>query len=530
VRIAVLVDDLRVSRWQAAALERVCGNGKLLVYNCVNTRPGPRRMAHALYYLLNLFTVRNRLTATIQLDEAGLNLARPVDFASEYERMWQRLPGALLDRIRSDAPDVILKFGLSLLRIPDRLELAAPILSYHHGDPREFRGRPAGFYEIGQGAALMGQIVQILSNRLDAGQVVAFAATKVHAHSYRRTLVEAYRHSPLILETAIRNALAGTILDIAPTGRLFRLPTNLTVLRFLLSRLKWTAARLFYGAFVEKGWSVSTALADPEDMIEPARRRRIVKQTGWRTEHTPKGYSFLADPFFHPAADGLLVEALNAATGRGEILHLGPGGPRRLSDPRNHLSYPGSLRWLGEDYIVPEVAEWSAARIFRLADGGLRDVGLLDLPGRLRIVDPTFFVDGKQVYLFGNDLADGGDVLRLWMAGSPFDRFEEHKASPILVSPEGGRMAGAIVRHQESLYRLGQDGRRDYGGGLIIFRIEVLTSDDYRESREGAFQFQSVRGPHTMNFRSGEAVFDWYRHRFSVLAGFRRLLGRLARR
>jgi hypothetical protein len=81
----------------------------------------------------------------------------------------------LLDVLRNDEVAAIIKFGMGLLRIPSSEQLSVPILSYHHGDPAEFRGRPAGFYEMLAGRSVMGQVVQRLSNDLDAGDIVASA-------------------------------------------------------------------------------------------------------------------------------------------------------------------------------------------------------------------------------------------------------------------------------------------------------------------------------------------------------------------
>jgi len=92
---------------------------------------------------------------------------------------------------------------MGLLRVPPAERIGCQILSYHHGDPRRFRGRPAGFYELLSGESQIGQVVQILSNALDAGKVVAYAETKAYPHSYRNTLIEAFRRSPLLLRTAV---------------------------------------------------------------------------------------------------------------------------------------------------------------------------------------------------------------------------------------------------------------------------------------------------------------------------------------
>ena len=73
---------------------------------------------------------------------------------------------------------------MGLLRIEDEYQ-QLPILSYHHGDPSSYRGRPAGFYEIFNGEKTTGIIVQRLSNELDAGVILAFAESKIVNFSYK---------------------------------------------------------------------------------------------------------------------------------------------------------------------------------------------------------------------------------------------------------------------------------------------------------------------------------------------------------
>ncbi|HEY1605315.1 MAG TPA: hypothetical protein VGF77_06925 [Allosphingosinicella sp.] len=530
MKIGLFVDRMEVARWQAAALETLGEDVALVVYNCLNTRPAKRRLAYAFYYLLNLFTIRNPMTRPVPLDHGRFARVERHDFESAYEGAWQRLPEPLLEQIRRGAPDVLVKFGLSLLRVPDRAALAPPILSYHHGDPRHFRGRPAGFYEMLRGAPVLGQIVQILSNKLDGGAVVAFAETKVHAYSYRRTLVEAYRHSPLILGTAIRNAREGNFLDIAPTGRAFRLPGNLAVARFVARAFLKTVRRFCYGLFVHKKWAVATCPAEPRDLLEGEDRHRLGDRSHWHVEPTPPGYVFLADPFFRPDGDGLIVEALNARTGGGELLSLATDGAAKLSRPGCHMSYPAAFQWEGETYVMPEMCEWSDACVYRLEESNLALAAPLDFGSPRRIIDPTPFVRGKHLYLFGNDASDGDTALRLWVAQAPAGPYVEHPASPILISPRGGRMAGGLVEAGPRLFRLGQDGSGDYGDGIIVFEVETLAPDAYRERPVSELRFKGLRGPHTLNFGGGRAAFDFYIDRLSPAAGFRRLRARRARR
>jgi hypothetical protein len=520
MKIGIIVDGLQVRRWQAQALARIAGRHEFVLYNCTSARTSPRRLRHALYYLLNLFTIRNPLTRPVPV--SGLEVAGRTDFEAEQDGAWQRLPGHLLEQISADRPALILKFGMGLLRVPEASALAVPILSYHHGDVRHFRGRPAGFHEIDLGRRVMGQVVQILSNRLDAGAVVAFAETKVHPHSYRGTLIEAYRHSPLILGQAIANAAAGTVLPHAPTGTNYRLPGNARVARFVLRMVARAVRRLGYGAFFEKAWSVAEAAALPDALLDPGGPEPLPR-TGWAIARIPRGYGFLADPFFHPQGQGLLVEALNRSTNLGEVLAVDGERTRQLTPRGVHCSYPAVLTEDGRHFLLPEVSGWSPQIAYPL-DGEAATTAIeLDIPGRPKLVDPTPLRTADTLFLFANDAAEGSGVLRLWFADGLSGRFAEHRSSPVRISPAGSRMAGAIAASAQGLFRVGQDFAGAYGDGILIFRIEALTRDDYRETKVRSFRFRDVRGPHTLNFRDGRAVFDFYRDRFSPFAGVRRL-------
>lgn len=526
MKIGVLCDHGMVSTWQARALDLLGDDHEIIVYNCTNGKPAARRARHALYYLLNVFTIRNPLTRSVAIGPPRFRIVKTTSFAAEYEGAWQRLPALLLDTISADRPDVILKFGMSLLRVPPKAELAPPILSYHHGDPDQYRGRPAGFWELLHGTPVMGQIVQILSNKLDAGEVVAFAETKVYPHSYRGTLMEAYKQSPLILAQAIGNALTGTGVSKGCQGTNYRLPDNKTVVRFCLHMAGAMIRRIAYGVFVEKAWQVSTVNCTPEDVLD-SNGISFPPPEQWHTISTPPRYNFLADPFFAPGGDGILVEALNASSGKGELVHVSEGVSTPLSGEGRHHSYPAGISEGGVDYLIPEISLWSPPRIFRFSAKELEEVGDLNLPGRPALLDPTLFQHQDRLYLFANVAKEGDSVLRLWHAPSLFACFEEHPASPVRLSPKGGRMAGAILRHCGHLYRLGQDFQGGYGDGLFVFRIDELTPTSYCESLLHGFRFKGAKGPHTLNFKDGTALFDWYRDRFSLLSGVRRFRGRL---
>ena len=520
----------RVAEWQRRALAQLGVDDELVLLACTNTHLARRPLRHPLYYALNLLTVRNALTRSVPLGQLPAKIVDRVEFACDYDGAWQVIPGAAIARIAAERPAAIIKLGMGLLRVP--AAVTAPILSWHHGDPEHFRGRPAGFWELHRGRAVIGQMVQIIGNRLDAGQVVAFAETRVIAHSWKATLLDSFRHSPLLLRPALDNAIAGRSLSKPTTGKNYRLPGNLEVLRLIAQLGAAKLRRLVFGALMEKRWRVSRApVAGKEDALAQAiGQAPLAPESTWWTPPLPGGTAFIADPFFGADADQILVEALPRWRATGEIRLLTPAGDTVLSSDPGHHSYPALVEQDGTSYCTPEIAQWSGPSAYRWQDGWSKHAKI-EVAGDPHLTDPTFAWHGNRLYLFANDARFGSAVLRLWSAPGLFERFEEHPASPLRISPRGGRMGGNLLHHAGRLIRLGQDGSRDYGDGLIAFEIEHLDSTTYREREIGTLQFSDRKGPHTFNLApgSGAVVFDWYREAITPMAGIRRLMARLLR-
>ena len=527
MKVAVIADRGHVQKFARDTLDAIEGCDEITVFSCNNSRTKKKPLRHGGYYALNLVAVRNAWGRAVPVASTTKRIAETIEFDSGYDGAWQVLPPEIIDRLQSGGFDVIVKFGMGLLRVPPPDRLSVPILSYHHGDPDRYRGRPAGFWEMMEGAPAVGQIVQIIGNQLDAGSVVAFAETKVHRHSYKATLIEAFRHSPLIINQAIRNAVAGVALPKPCTGRNYRLPGNLTVLRFTARMAAAFARRLLYGAVMEKMWKVSFAPEPAAGVSAAFAGGAFPPVEDWSTVAAPRGYVFYADPFFSSDPPGLLVEGLNARSGVGEIVLVEGERHRRVSDAPGHMSYPATIKLGGRQCVVPEMAGWSPPKLFTLDPEGLVETGSLDIEGEPRLLDATLAEHRGHLYLLGNVKAVGSNALFLWCADSIDGPFRAHPASPIRISPEGGRMAGNLLEAGGRLVRLGQDFRFGYGDGICVFEIETLTPDSYSEKRIGSIRFEDRSGPHTLNVRNGQLLFDWYRDAFSLRAGHRRLLQKL---
>jgi hypothetical protein len=143
MRIGLLIDGARVTRWQANALARLGADHDLRIYNCTNA-PAPRRqLRHWPYYVLNLISLRS--------DET-----RPAPMAADldFECVSRRRLAAAAGRESSTACapigiQVIVKFG-SGLAARARCGTPAdsdPVLP-SRAIPAISAAGPAGFYEL----------------------------------------------------------------------------------------------------------------------------------------------------------------------------------------------------------------------------------------------------------------------------------------------------------------------------------------------------------------------------------------------
>ena len=469
LRLAILVDRLRLALWQADALAMLPADTEVFVYSCTNGAARPGRLRHGLYRALGRVDLTSLVPVRGALPNAGA--------IREFALSGGHLPAGLAETIAGDRPDAILWFGPDSLRLPPAAQLCAPVIFYDHG-------QAPGFHATVRGRPTVGQAVRILADGPNSGPV-ASAETKVHPHSYRATLREAYRHARLLLPAAIRNARGGRVPDHDGEGRGDPLPGNAAVLRLILLTAMRKVARIAYGAFVLKERQTSIARSAPEAGLPPPE--------AWRTLPIPDGYRFLADPFFHPRGDGILAEAMHGGSGKGEILHVGGGGVVSLSDPAHHHSYPLTVAEGGVDYLLPEIADWSSPRLFRLGAGEMTDAGPLAMKEEAGgLLDPTLVRSDGTWFLFANRAVEGNNVLRLWWSETLQGPYEEHPESPVRISPLGARMGGAVFESGGSRMRPGQDFSRRYGDGLVIFRIEELSRTGYRETPAGTMRFEGV--------------------------------------
>lgn len=516
--------DNTVRPWEFDAIQHAVDSGMKIttVLHCTNDRRQPFRAKHAAYYALALAGRRgSSMSKRVDVTTLLPNDVRIIRFESEWEGAWQRIPSHVADQLAD--VDVVVKFGMGLLRDPESIPSTYGVLSYHHGDPETPRGRPAGFYELGEGSPVMGIIVQQLTNTLDAGLILAKAYSRVDPTSYKATFNNAATIGTPLLAQALETLRCSDALETMTVRPNRGLPPTRHVLRALLKMATARMGRLFYGGFKEKRWNIAymPGKFDPEstevphyDDLEPL--------------ELPEGYTFAADPCAHHNGR-LYVEVMHAGTGKGEIFAYDDGTwlPVEVPVDGGHLSYPQIVEHNGATYLFPEMADVGPPSLFELDEDQLTCGAVLPLVGLEdeRLVDGTLLEHEGHWYLFGSRPETANERLDLWVADDLKGPWRPHPSSPVRLDPRSARMGGPIVRARGRMYRIGQNGSVGYGQGTTINRIERLTPDTYREVSVSPFAIKGAFGPHTVLPNENGYWLDYYTEKTTPMAGVRRLRG-----
>ncbi|KAJ6892542.1 hypothetical protein NC651_025672 [Populus alba x Populus x berolinensis] len=223
--------------------------------------------------------------------------------------------------------------------------------------------------------------------------------------------------------------------------------------------------------------------------------------------------NFVADPFLYVQGDTLFLfyETKSSITSQGDIgvaKSIDKGATwQQLGialDEDWHLSYPYVFNYLGQIYMMPESSQTGELRLYRALNFPLQwtlDKVLIKNP----LVDSFIINRAGEYWLFGSDHSGVGTrkngQLEIWYSSSPLGPWKPHKKNPIYNADKsvGARNGGRPFVYDGNLYRVGQDCGETYGRRVRIFKVEVLTKDDYKEVEVPLGFEESNKGPNAWN-------------------------------
>ena len=412
--------------------------------------------------------------------------------------------------------DLILRFGLGIIKT----NLKVPIMSFHHGDLRKYRGRPSGFYEILNKEKIQGQVVQIITSKLDAGKILSYGESKVFKDSYKKTLLNSYSISHLLLKKALISFEKKKYLKLKGVGKIYRVPTNYNFLIFLLSYIHNKIEIFVEKFFFLKKWNIKKITFNKINNI-----KSIKIESSASNNIKSKNYiNFLADPFFYK--NKIICEYTHKFSQKGKLAVIDNEKLNIISNIKNHISFPSSfyLKEKNLNLIFPETASWLEPSLFKISGSELKIYKKLILDKKRFLLDPIIFKNNGYFYLFAND-HNLPNVLFLWFSKSLNNNFRLHPSSPIKISPLGARMAGQVIKINNSIYRVSQNNSFKYGNGIIFFKIVKINNKEYKEVFVHKINFKDKFGPHTLSINHQKKIIltDFYEEKFNILSSFIKL-------
>lgn len=558
LRIGVLLDSFTLGACFARVLDDIQNSNfaklELLILNehppaCERQRP-PHSKLRTLWRVIRNKKQRSILLFTLYQKLDGRNLQSEVDPLAPVD-CTNRLSGistlnvtpiskGFVHRfspedeatVRSYNLDVILRFGFNILRGGILTSARYGIWSYHHDDNEYYRGGPAHFWELYERNPLSGVILQILSEELDAGRVLAKAwfPTDPGLSLMRNRVTPFWGASSMVIEKL--NELHSQGWDVVESRilpevsykgkrKLYRTPTNSDMVRWLGHSAARTARsgfrRIKSGSMV---WHWRVGIRRGDRRLAPDVESPDLSGFEWQT--SPPGH-FHADPFLI-VVEGrtwLFFEDYNYSYGRAVIAckEVLPGGncgeAYTVLQRPYHVSYPFVFEHDGQIWMIPESAENGTVELYRADVFPYRWTLVKEL-FHGKALDTTLLLDQELFWFFTTLRPErgGADSLMLFYADSIDGAWRRHPRSPISRDVRDARCAGRVFRKDGHLYRTCQNSISQYGQSFGYKRILRLTTSDYVET-QGTHIFPWEHGQlcvhHTDSTSTAEVVDGMWR-------------------
>ncbi len=188
--VGILVDEPAMERWAADAVAEAIesanvsvaqvilpagageddSSGSLRRYASSALEEGAWAPVLAMHRLVNTPTYLEKvpLEDLDWFDDAEVIRVRP----EPADGIGQRLPDAAIDRIEAASIDLLFRRGFGILQGEVLTTPTYGVLSFHHGNIREYRGKPPGVWEFANDERTAGITLQRLTSTLDGGEIV----------------------------------------------------------------------------------------------------------------------------------------------------------------------------------------------------------------------------------------------------------------------------------------------------------------------------------------------------------------------
>jgi hypothetical protein len=423
-----------------------------------------------------------------------------------------RFPEDAIEILRGRNLDVLLRFGFNILKGPVLTVARYGLWSFHHGDNDFYRGGPALFWEIRESSVTSGVILQVLTEELDAGQVLAKGvyATQPGLSLVRNRYAPYWGSSDMVIQKLRElhehgwDYVRSRMVPPQPykgNRKIYKRPTNTEVLGWIVPAVASKAVdrvrRALGGGGPDHEWRIGLRenRSLPDEGSSPS-----VDDFEWLP--SPKG-GYLADPFLFErnGRTWLFAEEYRYSSNKGvltvcEVVNgTGTSEWRTCLEEPWHLSYPHVFEHAGEVFMVPESNRAGELHLYRASDFPARWTREHVL-FRGHAVDTTVLFHDESWWFFATTVEPRGRALTLLLfyADSLTGEWQWHPANPISRDVRNARGAGAILAHDGKLFRPSQDNSVRYGYSFTLNEIVKLNRREYEERPASSVLPEQVPG------------------------------------
>ena len=515
INCGIIIDNGKLDNWQYQSLINALDYIDIkLVINITNTHyPKKKFLKYFFFYLIRLTTYNLSFTKKINLTKySNITFKTKIIKKNNYNYFNDQT----IKLIKNHNINLLVKFGGGLLNISNLNFLKNGILSYHHGDPKKYRGRPMGFYEIINNEDKVGIIVQQIDNHIDKGKILSLNYSKIYNYSYSKTIKNLYSNSNHLLKKAIINLSINEEIKIEYSKKLYRYPSNILSIFFIFLILKNLIIKILNSIFYYNSWEIFYIENFKElKLFDYLQNFNLIK---FKTINKSKNELFISDPFV--LNDSILYESFSIKTKKGSIKNYNITENR--IDPilslKNHISYPYIIKYDRQSFLLPEMSKNLSQKIFQLNNNKItNEYSLLGFEN-YKIIDPSYFFFKGKHYIFCGFENNSLDNLYLFHSDNIFGKYKPHQLNPIVVDPTCSRMAGNILINNNNLYRFSQNNSHNYGSSINIMKIVELSEKKYKEVFFNKIEFKDKFGPHTISFDKNIFATDGYLRKFSLFS------------
>ena len=509
LRLGILLDAYEIPAWLYTSIKRVvdsdCTAISLIILNeskgiYSSTLDRFWKNRHKiLYYILNKIDEAVFLRAPNAFKAKDIREVLPdvcaINIEPIQEKDADRFYPSDVDRIASHGLDILIKIGFRTLKGGILTASRYGVWSYLHGDNRSSRGGPPGFWEVVENRPETGYVLEILSEDLDAANVIRRSCSRTYplspARNRNNCCWAASSLLPRQIECLHRLGEERFFGELQSPSRqlefydhkLYRAPSNTQALMLFAKLAGRIIAKACKKACYFNQWhlmfgiqkSLSTSFHRFKSIVPPNDRF-------WADPHI-----LLANGNYYIFVEEYIYRASKAHI---SVIEMDKRGncksPVPVIDRSYHLSYPFVFEWKGTYYMVPETSQHKTIELYECVDFPYRWAFKMNLMENVRACDTTLFYHNGKWWLFTaiaeNEGCTYDNELFLFFSNDLLtNEWRAHPQNPIISDVSRARPAGKMIEMDGKIFRPSQNCSRAYGYGFNINEVLTLSETEYVE-------------------------------------------------